>query len=954
VGSLIKSLLLILSLGSVCFAQQDQPPAILSQFLGVNQNDPSVSIGNEAQDALNVESSLNGTALIKRSGYSRIASLTISTSNPTGAYSFVDTSGDKVQIVCQDHNCSKSINNAGFAVFLSTAGGTCMPTRWQFASIGGFVYAVNDCHDIPWRYDGTTRTPLPTAPLGSIIEATKDRLVISGMTADPSQVAYSQSGTPTNFTTGLNSADPYTDEMGAQGDAVRALKNALGRLYIFKTSSISSCILGDQYTSKCFLVSNSVGTSDPLSVVEVPGALLFRGSDGNYWSLDQTGINIISKKLSGLVASQNGGSTQSNTQTSQADWQAGTQYGAGAWNTYSAAGSVFPTSTTFSSLGVNTTDWSMVDVDTTLASVSQYVSNIDGNTLDSIWTVRSGTISVQSNTIVANTDNSGTTASASTPNSISTGIWSFGFQSTATASGDFEYWIVAQDTRTDQYTSGYALRMLQGSSAVDMVKISGGGPPSNGGTVTTIFSKSTISPYDGNYHTILVSLSTNGFAESFLDGAFLSSGTDTAGPIVTSHFTNFKFSGYPAGSVHASHLKLNGFYPNQESIAYNAAFSTPTWGVYGVNLTSATASSVTFRTQIATAATGPYGAFTSQTNGSVLSVSVTTAPYLRNSLVIAAPTSSFTPSISSWTLLSASTGQFVTQCIQPGTGITSWGQISCSQTTSGNGSLVFYATSAATCAGLPTVPPLTAAGATQLGWTSQTNNSTLSISTNAAVFVAFRSLLTAATDQAQIDACTLYWNNGTASQPSWGTFDPVKNAVYWTASINNSATSNRILKYDLNLNEWYPFGISATALFRDANQNALYFGDSTGGFWNKLGGVNSDNGSAINAYWISRDFGDQGNPFVDNNFNRISLVTKNQVSGNMTVAYSLSNAQSGSYSVSLSTNSGTTYVHSNAMLPQLSPAQFMNINLGNNSTNGFEVDALMLEYSAWPWSEQNP
>src|SRR6185503_12252057 len=125
----------------------------------------------------------------------------------------------------------------------------------------------------------------------------------------------------------------------------------------------------------------------PLSVVEVPGALLFRGSDGNYWSLDQTGINIISKKLSGLVASQNGGSTQSNTQTSQADWQAGTQYGAGAWNTYSAAGSVFPTSTTFSSLGVNTTDWSMVDVDTTLASVSQYVSNIDGNTLDSIWTV---------------------------------------------------------------------------------------------------------------------------------------------------------------------------------------------------------------------------------------------------------------------------------------------------------------------------------------------------------------------------------------------------------------------------------------------------------------------------------------------------------------------------------------------------------------------------------------
>ncbi len=356
-------------------------------------------------------------------------------------------------------------------------------------------------------------TPLPTAPLGSLIEATKDRLVISGVTASPSNVYYSQSGTPTNFTTGLNSADPYVDTIGAQGDQVRAMKFSLGRFFLWKTSSITSCILGDQYSSKCFPVSNSVGTSEPLSVVEIPGSILFRGSDGNYWSLDDKGINIISKKLSGLVASQNGGSTQRNIQTSQADWQAGTQYGPGTWNTVNAAGSVMNSSAVFvSSAGVQ--DWVMVDIDTTASPTNLFVSNNDGTAVDSIWTVRTGTITNSLHTLVGNTDNSGTTASASAAHSISTGVWSFAMQSTATTSGDVEYWIVANDTRTDSNNGGaYVLQIIQATS-INLVKAKAGSSVSLvwGFTVPGVASGQNLNPFDGNLHEFVVTMATNGFS----------------------------------------------------------------------------------------------------------------------------------------------------------------------------------------------------------------------------------------------------------------------------------------------------------------------------------------------------------------------------------------------------------------------------------------------------------
>jgi len=129
---------------------------------------------------------------------------------------------------------------------------------------------------------------------------------------------------------------------------------------------------------------------------------------------------------------------------------------------------------------------------------------------------------------------------------------------------------------------------------------------------------------------------------------------------------------------------------------------------------------------------------------------------------------------------------------------------------------------------------------------------------------------------------------------------------------------------------------------------ALYFGSSTGGYWNLYGGVDNDNGSAINAYWKSRDFSGS-DPFVEKNLNRISVVVRNQGSGTLTTTYTTSDNRSGSYSINQSTTSGVAYVRANYALPLLSPFQFFNVKFGNNSGSPFEVNGFRLDWFAQPW-----
>jgi hypothetical protein len=941
-----------------------QTPAqvVVTQFGGLNDTDPSATLANgQAQDLLNVEASLTGNAILKRSGFSRAAALSVSTSPVNGSFFFVDANGNNQVIVCQDHNCAKSTNNAAFSVFLTTAGGTAIPTRWSFVQINGAVYGANDLRDAVFKYDGTTLSYPATIPAGSILELTKDRMVVADVGGNPNGVYYSQSGVYTNFTTGLNSVDPYVDSIGSPGNRTSGLKYALGRLFIFKTSSITSCFLGDQYTSRCTALSNNIGTSDPLSIVEIPGAIVFRGQDGNFWSIDQSyTLSLMSRQISNLIKTQSKGSTQSNTQTSQSDWNAGAQFPSASWNTSTTAGSVFPSSVDFLSnstatfaLGSLTNVAFTPDFKVSISSSWAFDDFGDGDftTGRTTWTITGGNPTDfridPAHGIFPVTDGLPSAYTTLTGVANSSGSWKFTFYYTTnlanSCQGVKSYCI---DYRFAESGNGdfYSLRIEDRSNTTDK-KISI--IKSISSSETTLVSTDTFSVPAGVEADFEVQRSTDGRMWIYGNSVFLSSttaDTDVSGIVKTelvmardvvhgveTFLTDLSWTQYSNPGIIVSTI-------------YDTSYTNPVWGPLSSTFTLVNSEGqVDFYTQTSTSPNNDMWDGLVAASDTV-KIGSSQKRYIRYQLELYTFISTKTPTVSTLDLAAATTGQFVTQCIQPGSGITSWGILSCAETKSGNGSLVYYATSAVSCANLPATAPNT--------WQSSlSNNATITISTNVAMAIGFRSLLTSATDQAQVDACTVFWTNGVVSPPSWGTYDSVKNAIYWTSAINNSSSNNRVLKYDLNLGEWFPFGISANAI--NNIQTNTYFGDSTGGYWNLYGGVSNDNGSAINAYWKSKDFS-AGAPFQDKSFNRISLVTKNQVTGNMTATYTLGNNSSRSYTISLSTTSGANYVHSNYALPLLSPQQFLNLNLGNNSSTPFEIDGIAIDAMVYPWKAQNP
>lgn len=919
-------LALLALLSSLSFAQQDAKN--IGCFLGMNDTDGSVVLSDcEAQDALNVESNLSGTAIIKRKGFSREASLTVTTAPITGAFEWTCDSGDKNIVVCHDRYCSKSTNDSAFTNFLSTAGGTgAVPTRWSFVTVDGDLYGANDRRDAVLKYDCTNLTHPSEIPAGSLLDLSDARLIVSDTAANPNRVNYSKSADYTEFTVGSESVDPWTDDIGAPGDRITALKSCNDE-YIFKRQSLTTCLLDDQYTTHCSVISDVIGTQDPNSVVCTPYGLHWKAQDGSYWRLANDGMELLSRKISGYVRNQASGASRSNTQTTQTDWQDGTDTPNSSWNTASAAGSIFPSSGTLAQ--TTTAAFVLGSMNAGAVTVSSY-SLLSG--------VLMANASFESGNITNWTDSGSGTFDIKTSSlcgTATTGTFSWGsayILSSPICSGGTPSVVVEV---IDAGTSDVLYRKSH-SSAVNLacdhktIDLS---------TQTVQVKIRILTAIGGANITSDQAISTSAFPNGILDyGVGARAPAQAGGGTCANGPRNEMILDFP----HPYYAGTSTF----TSSALDTTFSTPTWSTISLSTSLVAGSTLAYTVQAATSSSGEWETAVSVTNGGKNNAAQ--KQYLRYTINFRTNRSTTTASVFSASLPNATTGQFVTQCIQPGTNITSWGTLSCSQTTAGNGSLVFYTTSAATCAGLPSTPPLTGAGVLQDGWTAQTNNATITISTNAALYVGARSLLGSATDQAQIDACTVYWTEGQNAQPVWGVYDSIKNSIYWTATTSASATSNRVSKYDMNLGYFYPFDLEATALLY--HNNSVYFGSSDGGYWNRYGqsGIDSDNGTDINAYWKSKDFGSE-EPFLEKDFQRISLVARNQGVGTLTVTPLTSGGTGTAYNVSLSTTSTTPYVRSNYNLPALSPQNFMSIRLGNNSGKTFEVLGFRLDFYKHPW-----
>lgn len=922
-------------------AAQEAGQSNLGCFLGMNDADTPATLPKcESPALLNTESNLDGSAILKRKGFAKVADLAVTTSPVSGSHSFIDSSGNRKDIVCQDRNCSASTNGNAFTQFYSSGGlngGTsgAIPTRWSWVDVGGVAYGANNRRDPILYYNGTSTASPAGMPTGSILELTQDRLAIGDITSQPNRVHYSSAGAYDQFTVGVNPEDSFFDDFGAAGDRIRGIKCIEGTCFIFKTASITSCEMDDQYNTQCSVISGNIGTTDPASIVTAGSSLYFRAQDKNYWEIDSSGLVQISKKIPNLVASQSGGlggGENSNTQTTQADWQAGDQTPDLSWNTTTENGSIFPSSITL---------------------VDSSSSNFAAGTIPASMTtgVVQGSLRLSTAAyIVYNGDFESGTCAAGT-------YWTCSTISNATCGWDSTYAIggscggrAVTAGCSVPSNSGYAIVSIR--SADDTAELYS----KSDATDNTILS-------GGSIDLVSLGLSTQTVRIRFYagwSGFLLGACNPREAQMTSSTFTALSVSwqsvagtGFGFGWSQLDDIKADRYFSIYQDSAtpsyflsrvFDTAFSTPIGGPFVPSISTEIANGISFNIRSSADGSTGWTSFVAVSSGDRITQS---NRYQQYGSTFTTSVATATPSLLDASLPYATTGQFVTQCIEPNASISAWGTLSCAETKAGSGSIVYYATSAVSCATLPvSTAPVNSFGAAQAGWTAQTNNATVTIATNSAVYIGWRSLLVSATDQAQVDACVLSWNEGTPSQPSWAVYDSIKNAVYWTATIDGAAATNRLLKYDRNLLQWYPFDISAQA--PKVINNTLYFGGAAAGTWNSYGLVDADAGSAIDAYWTSKDMGGD-RPFLEKDFKTLSILSRNNGSGTMTGTWTNSIGNTGDYTISLSTGSGITYARSNYNLPKKSPQQFMKVRVGNNSSTPFEVLGIGLTWQVLPW-----
>ena len=870
-------------------------------FNGLNDTDSPATIGDcQAQSSLNVEPNKGGTSVKKRKGFSREASLSVATSPVNGSHSFLADNGDRIDIVCHDVICAKSTNGGAYSNFIAT--NSAGITRWSFVSVDGDLYGANDQRMPVMKYTGTLLTHSTGIPQGTILELTNDRMVVSDTSANPNRVCYSASGAFENFVTDSADTGAWCDDLGAPGDRVTALKFNAGILHVSKSNSITACELGNQYTTKCDILASYVGTRDPASVITTPAGVMFKGNDGNFWSISSGNLLKLSREISTLVATQPQGSQRNNTTNSSTDWNATTHSITGYWDTTTNPGSIFPSSSTIADLSTGSF---------ALGSTTGYTIVDDEILGGGVFT---------------------------SPRSWQEWGGDMGF-------------ISAIQVMSSNFCPA-------GSVGISSMNFVAGGPclesPSSTPDITVqIVKTSDMSVLYSNRHT---SVAGTCGAENSID--FSTQAESIRIRLVDNYYgwkstsPAFNPTFFPSGSIKYGIQSGPGFCSGGRArysffmvSPYFLASSTytsrcmdtgtaePVWGIPTLGITSSSVQGIDFNFSAATSCTGSFSALQKYVSAErVTAQNDRFIKYYANFNNTNHLTSS---SMSLVGVNFASTGTYLSQCIQPGSAISAWGILSCAETLTGAADLTYYTRIGTTCATLSTGT-----------WVAHTNNATIEVPTNPAFQFRFDSLLYSATEQAQVDACTIYWNEGSVAPPTWGMYDPVNDLAYWSIASGNVTANNRLLRYDLYLNSWNPWNVASTApLIKDS---AFYFGSASGGYWNKYGLTNSDNGSDIESYWKSKDWG-AGSVFQEKAFDRASTVARNEQAGVVSVSYTDSQGNTGTYNISTATDSAKSYIRNNYFLPPLSPSTFLNIQYGNNSQYPWEINGYRLDYSILPW-----
>lgn len=849
-----------LLIGLLCLSPAYAEQKVISQFLGLNNNESSAIIGdNEAQDLLNVDITPNGKSVKKRQGYGLYKALGTAQAIH-GGHHFYNSGGSDVQVWGSSTSLYGITSDATPVQIVSSA---TLNTTWDCTDIQGFAYCATAGRDLLLKTDGATITQWMTSPLGTMVTSTPDRLVVAGVSGARNSLYFSQANTFNNFTTGINEADPFIEVIGSQGGAITHIAWGCQKLLWWKNASFGYINGSDQTNLEVITINDNIGTVDNSSSIDPGGTVWFRGQDGHIYSYDCSALAKESIDITPLAQASGSRTGNSWTQTTQSDFQTGVSSPTGNLSFTISPNDVVPSSFTAT--------------DTTNA-------NFNSGTLTNL--IASG------DSIIISTSN--------------TNISNNGFESGSDSWTLSGFSVVASAAHKNCTISPHG-----GSALADLFTISAGAGlvvklQTCGGTD---LATTNVSFTDNNCTWTSRTLSASGQSRKSVriamgaptvtdySDCFISNGTD----ITFYSASDTGRSAFPQGTGWG----VDDFTDGRSSItvgsfasqSFNTALSSSGY-VYTTSGWTASTVTPSFIVQQATSSTGSWSDLTTSTGTNVIFsnqylryLSTFTYVYGQNAL----------STLDDATFLARSSGSYYSS-VKAVPLLTAWDTFTGNKQDNG-GTHTFYIRSGTNTFSTTSSTPT---------WVSQTIGGLVAASTGTFFQVRDDFAITTASHTPTLNDFTVNWFEGTASDKAYSIY--FDNAIWWSVAYGAGVASNNyIFKFDLINKGWLLYDIGTGGMLQQGQY--LYFGSTTtSANTYKYGSGTSDNGTAITSYYRSKDFMG-GDPWLENQYTQIDSYYKVNSNQNLTLSYFLNTSTtSTSYNVNLSSNTQSV-IRNKKLLP---------------------------------------
>lgn len=911
-----------------------------------NTDNPFIISSNQSQDLLNVETTDGNKSLKKRKGYGTAFTLSNATSPVHGVYNFYDTNGSDVCLFFNDRRMNVSVSGASPSVFFST--GTNGAT-YQCVDSAGFAYCANTSRDAIIKVNSSTYTLLSGfTSTGTMVTVTPERLVQAGFSSNTSLVWFSKANDFATWTVGGNPTDPITFIITSPGSGIKHITYAHGRVYWFKDASFGYILEGaSQGDWQVVTVSNFLGTLYNTSIFR-DDILYFQGNDGHFYAYDGSSLAKLSKDIQGTINQTQGRASNSWTQTTQSQFEAG----------YIDSGI---SSTLFTNtLSNRTTDfivnnklqfssWTFLNFDST--SISTGVVHDTYTFTNAIATIFPDTFTYlrdgsSGKPMVWKDSVSGV---GGLPDSYSLSNNQLTFNIGAGGSPRFNCYkaqktlqqgttlhVTVDSINHDMGFNTFGFTNNQASGAENYMTL--------WRQATGYYCASAIGRTTGAEISI-----TSACTPTFPFDAFFYVSTDTYQVTVgttsvrrTVSAQGFGEYYYPvmnwavAGGSNVIKISRFDVVPDifySKALTFDTFITSHTYGNFTANLTTPTGSSINFMSNASTSSTLS-GSYTAMSSGSVPTTGM--HRYVNEMSYFSRTSTTSQPAyLSNLTIPIYSTGTYFS-AVNNAPSLTSWDSLSSNYSVSG-GSISFYTRSS------------TGSFVVRSTWPTWVETPVGGIPTSSAA--AYFQVRTDFNSHSSTDSILMYdftqnWFEGSAADKTYAIYHD--NYNWWSvASGTGATTNNKILRFNLIDPGWYIFDIGTGGMY--VRNQSLYFGSVAAGKVYKYGDVDNDDSAAINAYWESKDFFG-ASPFLDKDYSRMSSAWKTVSNSTATLTYIIDGSSATAYNVNLG-SATSSFIQKNINLPQGKTGKTISVKYGNNAADQyFEIFGGAIDYTPKSWN----